>query len=185
MEDSDGQSETYLHCRNVSHFVYDTLTMRRADLGSTKKVEGVHLVAYQGKQIDAGRVGRLVGTYGVQIGCTSHDVYDVPVTALHEFVQQRIPNTIASDPCGRVLRLYVPKSKRGQISDIGIINGVYKAPGRPYVPRNGPIYSAPADPPNVRAVAPARPEGLLYNPWTDSDGWQPGPGDRFKVTEIA
>jgi hypothetical protein len=42
------------------------------------------------------------------------------------------------------------------ITDIGIVNGAYACPGKPHIPRDAPIYAAPSDPPNVRAIAPAR-----------------------------
>lgn len=159
--------------------------MRTGNGNGNNRVEGVHLVAYQGKQLDLNRIGKLVGTYASRIGSSTHDVYDVPRSALHPFVQDRIPDTIASDPKGETLRLYVEKSRRGHISDIGLVNGVYKAPAHPFVPRNGPIYTAPADAEKYRSVAPSRPKGSLVNPWTDSDGWEPRPGDRFKLTEIS
>lgn len=154
--------------------------------GAARRVEGVHLVAYLGKWLDLGSVGTHVGRYSTTMGSASHDVYDVPVSAFHEFVQDNIPNTIASDVDFTVLRLYVPISYGGRISDIGVMNGVYKAPSYPHVPRNGVIYTAPADEEKYRARAPAREVrphlGVGYR--EEADAWHPHDGDRFHVTEV-
>jgi hypothetical protein len=150
------------------------------------RVQGVGLIAYVGKGIDLASAARLAGTYSTSMGSPTHDVYDLPVDALHPHVKDLVPATIASDPAFTLLRLYVPRSQRGQITDIGIVNGAYRAPGAPLVPRNGPIYTAPADAEKYRNVAPARaqraPDGATWRP--QMDGWAPGPGDRFKVVEI-
>jgi hypothetical protein len=150
------------------------------------RVEGVGLVTYVGKGLDLNRTAALVGTYGTQIGSASHDVFDLPITALHPHVQDLIPDSIASSPDGQVLRLYVAKSQRGQITDIGIVNGAYACPGAPFVPRSGHIYTSPADAEKYRNVAPARVprnhSGVGYR--DQMDRWQPGPGDRFKLIEI-
>jgi hypothetical protein len=141
---------------------------------------------YLGKTLDLNGVARHAGSYGTQMGSTSHDVYDLPVSALHPHVQDLIPDTIAGSPDGRILRLYVPRSNRGVITDIGIVNGAYACPGAPLVPRFGEIYTAPADAAKYRAVAPPRPprlhSGAAYR--DQLDGWQPGPGDRFRSVVI-
>ncbi|MBK6688418.1 MAG: hypothetical protein IPG45_28350 [Deltaproteobacteria bacterium] len=148
------------------------------------RVEGVNLVAYVGKGLDLNRVARLVGTYTTGIGYSTHDVYDLPTSALHPFAQDRVPDTIASNRSGTILRLYVPKSNHGQITDIGLINGVYAAPGAPYVPRaGGAIYCAPADQAKYLARGETRPPKTEHKSWGDPN-WRPGPGDRFRVTEI-
>ncbi len=158
----------------------------RTDNPNTPRVEGVQLVAYVGKGLDLNSVGQRVGGYMAgSIGASfSHDVYDVPLRAFHPFVQQRVPDKIASSPDGQVLRLYVPTSNRGQITDIGLVNGVYAAPGAPFVPRSGgKIYTAPADDIKYRRVAPARVQGQP-EPWPGTQDWRPGPGDRFNVIEV-
>lgn len=153
-------------------------------MSSAPRVEGVRLVSYLGKGIDLKSAATHVGSYATGIGTPTHDVYDLPTSALHELVRAQIPDTIASSPDGAVLRLYVPRSQHGQITDIGIVNGVYKAPGAPLVPRQGPIYTAPADLAKYHAVAPPRPPKMLSGGYHIDDGWQPGPGDRFRVNEV-
>lgn len=148
------------------------------------RVLGVQLVAYVGKGLDLGRSGTRVGTYQCGMGAATHDVFDLPVEALHPFVRDRIPDTIASNKDGTILRLYVPRGQNGQITDIGIMNGAYKAPGHPYVPRSGrAIFCAPADDEKYRAVGETRLPKTVHRSWGDPN-WRPGPGDRFHVREI-
>lgn len=150
------------------------------------RVEGVNLVAYVGKSLDLNRVATRVGSYQAGMGSSTHEVFDVPASALHPFVRDRLPDTIASSPDGSIIRLYVPVSNRGQITDIGILNAVYKAPAHPFVSRSGHqrMYCAPADLDKYKALCePARQKGELKS-WGEQ-GWQPGPGDRFRVTEIS
>lgn len=155
----------------------------------TPTVRGVHLVAYQGRSLDLQAVGRRVGGWNAPsaVGSPpSHDVFDVPIQAFHPFVRDNVPDTIASDPGLTTLRLYVPTGNRGQITDIGVMNGAYRSLGHPLVPRQGPIYTAPADAEKYRAVAPAR-EGFRHQGHgyrEAANAWTPGDGDRFLVTEI-
>ncbi len=150
------------------------------------RVEGVNLVAYVGKSLDLNRVATRVGSYQVGMGSSSHEVFDVPASALHPFVRDHIPDSVASNRDGSIIRLYVPVGNRGQITDIGIINAVYKAPSHPWVSRSGTqrMYCAPDDLEKYKALCdPPRPKKDLRQSWGDQ-GWRPGPGDRFRVTEI-
>ncbi len=159
--------------------------MRTGDrFDNTPRVEGVHLHMFVGGSFDAQRVGRMVGTYQAGMGCATHHVFDIPVAKLKPVVQKSIPDSIASNRDGSIIRIYVPISKNGQVGEIGLMNGVYKAPAHPFVPRDGgPIYCAPNDAAKYLARGETRQKGSLINPWSDNDTWQPGPGDRFRVTE--
>ena len=95
------------------------------------------------------------------MGSTTHEVFDVPVTAFHPFVQKNIPDTIASDPSGQTLRLYVPKSKNGYIGDIALMNGVYAAPGAPFHRDGEQIYIAPASAQKYHSFADGATKGRL------------------------
>lgn len=101
-----------------------------------------------------------MGTYGTGIGCDTHEVFDVPLSVFPVAAQRLIPDTIASNPEGTVLRLYVPRGQQGQITEAGLINGAYAAPRHPFVPRGWPgrgaVYTAPADAAKYRSRAPAR-----------------------------
>lgn len=150
----------------------------------TPRVEGVHLHVFQGGFFDAQAIGKRVGSHGSGM-CMTHDVFDVPVSALKEPVKRSIPDSIASNEQGTILRLYVPKKDNGRVGEIGLMNGVYRSPSNyPLARTNGaPIYTAPTDRADIRAQYPTRPKGGLQRPWSDGDTWQPGPGDRFRVTE--
>ena len=154
---------------------------------SAPRVEGVNLVMYLGKQFDLNRVATRVGSYQAGMGCSTHDVFDMRTDLLHPLVRDHIPDTIASDCEGTVIRLYVPVGNRGQISDIGIVNASYKAPAHPWYSRSGhvPMYVAPADLAKYKnhpSAHPSRPPKTEWQHWGDPN-WRPGPGDRFKVTE--
>lgn len=152
---------------------------------SAPRVEGVRAVFYLGKSFDLNAVGVLRGEYWPGMYGPTHDVYDVPATAFHELPRSLIPDAVASSPDGSVLRLYVPRGDRGRISDIALVNGVYACPGRPFVPRDGSaIFVAPSDPPELRARFGARPPRSQQGGYRIDDGWEPGPGDRFRVNEV-
>jgi hypothetical protein len=156
----------------------------RPELSPARRVEGVQVAAFVAKGYDVS--GYRVGGFSCGMSASfSHDVCDVPLSLFRGWVGDRIPDTIASSPDGQILRLYVPVSNRGQINDIGLLNGVYKAPGRyPYVPRSGgKIYTAPADEPRIRSQFPSR-QPARPAPLPGTQDWIPGPGDRFNVVEL-
>ena len=72
------------------------------------------------------------------------------------------------------------------ITDIGIMNGAYTAPGYPWIPEDKVVYTAPADEARYKKFLPSRPptKHTGYGYREQADAWVPGPGDRFKVTEI-
>jgi hypothetical protein len=159
------------------------------ELDGRPRVQGVQGVFFQAHGFDLNRVATRVGSYQAGIGCTTHEVFDLPTSQLRPFVRDQIPDTIASDRDFTVIRLYVPVGQRGQINDIGILNGLYAAPRHPWVSTSGrvPMYCAPADEGRYQArCEPTRlPKGQrpIEQPLGDPS-WRPGPGDRFRVTEL-
>lgn len=133
------------------------------------------------------RLATRVGSYQAGMGCSTHDVFDLPVSALTPFARDHVSDKYASDAAFTVLRLYVPKGERGQIGDIGLINELYIAPAQPWYSTSGhhPMYVAPADLPkykNHSMAAESRPPKNGHQQWSDPN-WRPGPGDRFRVWE--
>ncbi len=155
-------------------------------VGEPPRVQGVGLVAYLGKGIDLNRAATRVGGYTTSMGSITHDVYDLPASALHPFARDNVPASIASNQESTIFRLYVPVGNHGQITDLGIMNGAYKAPGAPFHKPGVPLYTAPADDAKYhRFAAPRMQRSPQGTGWRDQmDRWQPGPGDRFHVVEI-
>lgn len=160
----------------------------RSELG-TRRVEGVQAVVFQAHGFDLNRVATRVGSYQAGIGCSTHDVFDLPTRLLRPFVRDQISDRVASDADFTVVRLYVPVGQRGQINDIGLLNDLYNAPSHPWVPTSGraPMYCAPADlakyTSRCEPTRPPRSQRPTEQPLGDPS-WRPGPGDRFRVTEL-
>lgn len=125
---------------------------------------------YLGTAINLKADGEFLGTYQDKSSGEAFEVYDLKILRLRPSVTELIHASIALSPDKKTLRLYVPSFDAGQITDIGIINGVYACPGEPFVPESGQVFKAPA------AVTPSGQEPINQPGLTCQPTMQSGTG---------